>query len=595
MSDWKDNLLVTTGLKINQTNKNSTIFLGDWCLDYSLRKEVESNSIIQPYHWSNFEKLESDYNYLDILFNKILEDLTDVLNKIHNVNFNERYWRILIGPWLGYFIHGLYDKWENLRIVNLKYSNLRTEIVEFDENLMIPSDINNFVQLFSSNEWNHFCYSQIILNSNQFQNISKDFIKPIIKNDSLNEGRISLILKIKLFCKKKLNFFSQKNKVFIGSTYLGLMNEILLNFRLGQFPNFFESYNLQPTIINQVLRNSLNLSKYYNKDFELFLSKFIFRQIPSCFLEGYFDLMNLSKKLPYPHKPKVIYTANFLTYDTAVMAYTAMHVNNGTKLIMGQHGGYGIPKFMFNQDHEIAISDVFLSWGWTDKNKKNILPVGIPIPLNKYKRKSKNTFNKLILIRGLWSKYTFRIDSGSGLNLNLAIDDCIKFAKLLNKEIVEEHLNIRLYHQDHGYNERARWKNEIQNIKFSDQKESISKLVSNAKLVVYTYNISTGYLEYISANIPTIIFWNMKSSPISDDAKFVFDKLTEVGIFHNSPESAANHINMIWNDVNEWWTSEKVIEARNLLCNKYANNSKNLLVAIESIINDNLKPTKKIK
>ena len=42
---------------------------------------------------------------------------------------------------------------------------------------------------------------------------------------------------------------------------------------------------------------------------------------------------------------------------------------------MGQHGGvYGQYEFSTIQDHELDVGDKFLSWGWTDKKNKKVIP-----------------------------------------------------------------------------------------------------------------------------------------------------------------------------------------------------------------------------
>jgi len=92
--------------------KQSVLFLGEWCRRYS-RKEVwqQLNAEVVPYHWDDREKLFKDYQYLQELYEKLLVELSDKLNKIHLVDHSPRYWRILIGLWLGYFMQMLFDRW----------------------------------------------------------------------------------------------------------------------------------------------------------------------------------------------------------------------------------------------------------------------------------------------------------------------------------------------------------------------------------------------------------------------------------------------------------------------------------------------------
>jgi putative transferase (TIGR04331 family) len=577
--------LVTTSLKESRSEKIDNLFLGHWCLDY---EEIEKfpNSNLLNYHWSNVSVLESDYKFIDKIYNKFLLLLTEKLNHIHGVHHSERYWRILIGPWLGYFIHGMYDKWKNLHNALDNYNISETIIVDFPEEEMIPNDMNSFITLFSSNEWNHFCYSQIILFLKSKYKFKKQHIKP--SNSSFNNLKSITKTKFSLLIKLKniFNSLAYRNKIVIASTYLGFWNELKLNFKFKQAPFFYYLRKFNTYKPNFEFRKSLNELNYIVDNFETFLMSQVFSQIPICFLEAYSNLVDEACSNIFPQNPKIIYTSNITTYDVISMAYIANNIDNGCKLIHGQHGGYGIPKFMFLEDHEIKISDKFLSWGWT-KNNEKVFPLGMQIPVEKYKRNYPKK-NYLLLVRGLWPKYLFRIDSGSGLNLNNTIEECINLSSLLKQDIRDLNLLVRLYHTDYGFNEKQRWEKALPGVNFSDKDIQIHQLVKDAKLVVYTYNVSTGYLEYINANIPTILFWDMSSSPVSEEAIAIFDELKNVGIFHNNAASAASHINLIWEDVEGWWNSDNVANARMKLCSLFANIPNNIVNKVENILTENL-------
>jgi putative transferase (TIGR04331 family) len=585
--DKKSLVLVSSAIKETRSVHHDNLFLGKWCLDFDEIDQYPSSYILK-YHWSEYSKLESDYQIINDIYNKCLTGLKDTLNQIHQVNYSERYWRIVLGPWLGYFIQGMFDKWESLRNAFHQYQISKTIIVEFDAAAMIPNDMQSFIKLFSSNEWNHFCFAQIIQHMEAADSIEKVYMvseRTVLKSriSSFSE-RVKRIL-FSLF-KNFLNVFALNNKVLLASTYLGFWNELKLNLRFKQWPFIYTFKDVDQARVDLKLRDSLKIRIAESSEFERFLTSILFKHIPTCFLEGYQSLVKQVKSSVFPHSPSIIYTANFLTYDVVAMAYTAFQVENGAKLIHGQHGGYGIPKFTFLEDHEIEISDIFLSWGWT-KNKAKVIPIGMPIPVENYLGDPQKAHH-LLIVRGLWPKYTFRIDSGSGLNLNDSIENCLDLTGYLNSDIRSNNLLVRLYHSDFGFKEKQRWRKRFPEVKIAEKGCDIQQLVSQSKLVIYTYNLSTGYLEYINANIPTIIFWDMTSSPVSEEAEEVFEELRLVGMFHESPETAAKHINLIWDDVNGWWNSDKVRSARRNLCLKFAKRPGNILPDIELILRQHL-------
>ena len=75
--------------------------------------------------------------------------------------------------------------------------------------------------------------------------------------------------------------------------------------------------------------------------------------------------------------PRTIFTSSAWAYDDLFKIWTAEKVENGSKLIIGQHGGHmGVSKFSFYEDYQMKISDTFLSWGWSSNVYKHVKPVG---------------------------------------------------------------------------------------------------------------------------------------------------------------------------------------------------------------------------
>jgi putative transferase (TIGR04331 family) len=85
---------------------------------------------------------------------------------------------------------------------------------------------------------------------------------------------------------------------------------------------------------------------------------------------------------------------------------------------------------------------------------------------------------------------------------------------------------------------------------------------------------ATSYLQSLAMNAPTIIFWNPEHFEVMDKVKPDFKMLEDVGIYHKTPESAANFLNNHYDDIPKWWKSKEVQEARRKFCYKYARTSK---------------------
>jgi len=105
---------------------------------------------------------------------------------------------------------------------------------------------------------------------------------------------------------------------------------------------------------------------------------------------------------------------------------------------------------------------------------------------------------------------------------------------------------------------------------------NISNQIRKSRIFVSTYNATT-YLESFSMNIPTIIYWNVNHWELNNSAIPYFEALKRVGIFHATPESAALHINAIWDDVPKWWNSIEVRDAVEKFKNQFCHLSDNLV------------------
>ena len=91
-------------------------------------------------------------------------------------------------------------------------------------------------------------------------------------------------------------------------------------------------------------------------------------------------------------------------------------------------------------------------------------------------------------------------------------------------------------------------------------------------------------LETLSRNIPTLAFWQNNLEHLRESVLEDYQLLVAAGIIHLSPESAANKVNEIWNDVNGWWLNDSVQNARRQFCEKYARTSEHPVRDLKKIL-----------
>ena len=568
--------LITTAIEETwPKDKNEPVlFLGEWCKLYN-RKSIwrDLNANTEPYHWDDREKLHADYLYLQKLHEELTVELAVKLNEIHSVNHSIRYWKILIGPWLGYFTQMLFDRWFMLK-QSIEKSNITTcKVIQRELISVVPNDMASFNKIFVEDDWNEAIYGQLIercwpelmlIERVQLQKMGK--VEPV----KIQKGW-KYYLK---FIINKLNGYFNilspcKDNYFFISTYLPLKINTILQMRLGQFPRFWQTESVPVVTLVQLKREwKLDKHEAVLNSFEEVVKYMIPLHIPTAYLEGYTELIEMTRHLPWDPHPKAIFTSNSYSADDVFKAWAAEKVKLKVPLMIGQHGGhFGMTPFAFHEEHQIDVADKWLSWGWSDPSNPKILPIGKFKDFGKtvkYNPKGGVLMVEMTMPRYSYYMYAVPI-SGQWLDY---YDDQILFIKKLPRDIQKE-LTVRLYSKDFGWNQKERWGDDLPNIKLDNGIKNIKTLIGNSRLYISTYNATT-YLETLNWNIPTIIFWNCKHWELKEEVKPYFDLLESVGIFHKTPESAAIQVEKIWNNVEQWWHDEKTQTAVNDFCQLFA-------------------------
>ena len=138
--------LVTTALQDTwPAPETPVLFLGEWCRLHGKTAQCQRrDAIVAPYDSDDRAKLYSDYIYLRGLREQLLAGLAAQLNQIHSVDNSLRYWRILIGPWLGWFTGVLFDRWESVHQAIARFDISETLCLPAQDSRLIPNDMETF-------------------------------------------------------------------------------------------------------------------------------------------------------------------------------------------------------------------------------------------------------------------------------------------------------------------------------------------------------------------------------------------------------------------------------------------------------------------
>jgi len=546
------------------------LFLGDWCRLYS-RKEIWSvlEHEVMPYHWDERAKLYSDFQKLQNLNAFLIPELSRKLNRIHGVKHNPRYWKVLLGYWLNLLTATLLDRW--CMIESAVESGKVSESIrlEIPSECIVANDSYQFASFIVTDLWNQYIYGEILDGWTEIPLRTVEFNKcaieercelPSNENSSINEYWLH-------FARKLYHAFGKNDDYFFIKSYLPFYQDAIVQLRLGQLPKYWNLPDLPSQEIKPEIRDwELRVPNDFGTFGEI-VGRLIPRQLPKIFLEGYQQSCQIVNSLPLPRQPKSIFTSNSHFFDDVFKLWAGTKVEEGSRLIIAEHGGCRAGLFNGGDSFQCSICNELFSWSSGDKSNPKIKAVGIIKTVGK--KQKWDPFGWGLLVEVAMPRYSFDLRAMviAGQMLDY-FEDQYKFYESLSS-IIQRKLLVRLYSQDYGWSQQKRWRDRFPLVKINNGRTPIKTLIGNSRIYISTYNATT-YLESMSLNMPTIIFWNPNHWELHDEAVSFFKLLEDAGIFHQTPQSAAAKVNEIWDDVMGWWYTDEIQKVREHFCNQFA-------------------------
>ena len=568
--------LITTSDERTWKFDRPVLFLGEWCRLYD-RKQIWERmdaAVAEPYGLQVGQK-ERNTTYIQTLSSQLLNELADALNAFHHTRHSLRYWHILLGHWLQRYVTVIFNRYCTLgQALNL-YELSGSTVFDSSAYRLATTDSLTFIWACNDDVWNHVLYSRILN--------YKGGIKTELDSDSLRgitgfsqEGNLryaqrSSIRRFVLNAAHKiLPTFRRRYDALIINSYLPIKEELKLQISLGQCPQLWRSPQLKAVAPDPDQRKRLSIDPASHAGFERYVRTQLPDLIPTCYLEGYGDLLQQVKSLPWPTEPKFIFTSNSFDTDEIFKAWTGSNVEEGVPYFAGLHGNnYGTLLGCQNWP-ELVTCDKFFTWGWTNGSPQSV-PAFIFRTAGHALQGGGPTGGLLLIelplphLVSAWDSY-FEFETYQ--------EEQFRFVEAL-PETIQPELTVRLHteYKRHRWSDEQRWKDRSPRTKLDTGAAPILGLIGQSRLVIHSYD-STGILETLALNIPTMCFWHGGLDHLLPSAKPYYELLRSEGILSDSPEQAAEMVAMRWDNVSEWWGSPKVQDARKAFCGQYARTEK---------------------
>lgn len=560
----KSEFLILSPPERKSSQEKNFWLAGIWILPGLQTEILNERMKVLEYHWDDRSKLETDVKSIKLQIVKLKQALYPVLNRIHQANYSERYWDVLVGEWIYLYTQVVFDRWSVMETAFKNLKNLRI-LEDFCPERKIPFDTINFqIAAISNHNWNANLMRDIY---NEFRGKSSNRNERCISIDipSSNE-RIRTGFRrnlVNLFSRLYLLLIRNKQAIVLQTPYLSKINAIKICIKTKAMMHFGSKQEYFPREKNcdvelrNLLANSLG-PKHLEEPFFNFLLKNIDLHFPAIYLEEYGRHKNYSEQQYFNCIPRIIVTANSHYSNECWKSWAASSVEKGARIVLLQHGGhYGHSKFSLIQDYEIELGDKFLSWGWTSANNKQVTeaPASKLIGLQ-IKRKTRITCLVVTFETSTYSSWLASFPIGPQVSKSKEMT--LEFLNRIENP-VRDAIRVRTYPVDYGLNQKNEFQLKFPGLAFSPNNRDFKKDLKDTRIVVFNY-FSTTLIEALKLGIPSVAFVDPNHWEVNESFKDLFTLLRNIGILHHSSDSCAQFVMQNWDSIEDWWTESTTVK-----------------------------------
>jgi len=563
-----ERFLATTALEEFWDTSGPILFLGEWCRRYSRRHVWKSlDAQVLPSSWADTAEWLTATQHLDRFFERTIVGLSAALNEIHHTNHSERYWRILIGPWLQRYLYMLFDRYVLIRSVLEVPTTLSTIGLE-RESFVCPVDTMDFAQRALDDPYNLQMFTRI-LEWFGFEFCRRSPLQqpvtgitgappPAKPLSSLGRKAVGALVRIHggRVILHRQSYFSRRAQISLLAASAG---------RFIPIPAFQYTASTV-TSVKPEMRLKVHDLDLGEGDFIDLVSTMIPGDVPMTFIEGYRELAEQVQRM-CRLRPTHIMSANAWYFDEPFKLWAAEDAEQGTILLGSQHGGnYGVTRIVAGETLERSLVDRYYSWGWVVDDDSRVVPMPAPKLVGRRKLEGEAEAEGILLMGTALPRI-----GGSTQAISRRFSELLRFPSALPKAL-RCHLRFRPHVNDYGWDIRARWSDQYPDIPVEDWTVGFDTSLTRCRLYVCSH-LSTTYAEALALNKPTILFWREDYPPIRPAAQEVFDGLREVGILHESPEAAAAAVAEVYACAQDWWNESERQAAVSRFRDRYARTS----------------------
>lgn len=574
--------LATTALSEFWDKDQEILFLGPWCLLHDRRADWERlKYLVLPNPWDDRRRFYQACHYLEGCYERVLDALIGYLNRVHQVSFSRRYWRVLLGAWLLDYLHAVYDRYVHLCDAFNLYPDLQTILLD-PQCWRVPLDTLEYAKLAERDPYNLQLFSQLLQGREHvFQTGKLQYGWPELENGAITRG---LLGKVKDAARRaflplsEAITFAQKDKCGVGLCFMCCYPTQTL--ALGWRTKFrglpFELKREWTISLNGPVfddrRNGL-ASLPSTDEFERAFIRLLSQNFPSLYLENYCEARDEAVKLSPAIPAVIVSSVGWYSASEPFKFLSAEASERGSRLVAVQHGSlYGMSRYKAGERYESSVGDSFMTWGWAGQGVGSFQNLPSPklssLLSTRSRKPSMRKAETILFVSTGHPLYLQRFQSmPTGHQWTSYVAWESRFLEAV-PENLRSAILFRPYMRDFGLAMRNRFSRRFAEIRWESGLPFYQRL-KRSDMVVIDYPGTTA-LETLVANVPVVLFWDQRYWEMREAAEPYFETLRKAGVLWHSPEEAAAKVAAVHEDPWAWWGSEAVQEARQRFADRFA-------------------------
>jgi putative transferase (TIGR04331 family) len=574
--------LATTALSEFWDKNQEILFLGPWCMLHDRRVDWEGLKYhVLPNPWDDRKRFYQACEYVDGCYERILDILTEYLNRVHRVSFSTRYWRVLLGAWLLDYLHAVYDRYVHLSDVFNLYPDLQTILLD-PQCYRVPLDTLEYTKLAERDLYNLQLFSQLLQERGH-----------IFPTRSLHNGWPELegkagggrwLVTVKNAARKALIPLSeaithrQKNGSGAALCFMycdpaqtwalawrtefrGLPYELKREWTISLGGPVFDDH-----------RNGL-AALPSTDEFERAFIRLLPQNFPSLYLENYCEARDEALKLSRAIPAVIVSSVGWYSVSEPFKFLSAEASERGSRLVAVQHGSYyGMSRYKAGERYESSMGDAFMVWGWAEQEGgafRNLPSPKLSSLLTGQSAKARPRAAETILF--VATGHPLYLQRFQSMPTGHQWTSYVAWASRFLDAVPEKLRSAILFRpslQDFGLAPRKQIASRFPDVGWENGLTFYQRLESSDMVVID--HPGTTSLETLVANVPVVLFWDPGCWEMRDEAEPYFEALRKAGVLWHSPEEAAAKVAPVSEDPWAWWGSEAVQEARQRFVDRYA-------------------------